>query len=203
MGEPAGVGFYRDRKVKVEHPRLRGVEGEMELRTYGKLRKRGEFSEELLGRVLRGVGRLQVPGDAGRISELAGDQKVDMGRRPDSLLALLGLSEDPGYRDLEFPLSVGKKWNYTYRARLRGERIPFLRSVEISVVGIEQITTAAGTFSAFKLVKEDWYRRSRWITTYFYSPETRSVVKSLYDSSVGSGSGGKREIELVKFGSAR
>src|SRR3990167_256251 len=50
-----GSVFIGDRKVKVEHPRLRGVEGEMELRTYGKLKKRGEFSEELLGRVLRGL----------------------------------------------------------------------------------------------------------------------------------------------------
>ena len=52
--QPGSV-FIADRKVKVEHPRLRGVEGEMELRTYGKLKNRGEFSEELLGRVLRGL----------------------------------------------------------------------------------------------------------------------------------------------------
>src|SRR3989304_4804221 len=52
--QPGSV-FIGDRKVKVEHPRLRGVEGEMELRTYGKLKKRGEVSEELLGRVLRGL----------------------------------------------------------------------------------------------------------------------------------------------------
>lgn len=51
----AGSVFIGDRKVRVEHPRIRGVEGEMGLRTYGKLKKRGEFSEELLGRVLRGL----------------------------------------------------------------------------------------------------------------------------------------------------
>ncbi|MGH7830288.1 MAG: IS256 family transposase [Candidatus Binatia bacterium] len=52
--QPGSV-FIGDRKVKVEHPRLRGVEREMELRTYGRMKKRGEFSEELLGRVLRGL----------------------------------------------------------------------------------------------------------------------------------------------------
>lgn len=52
--QPGSV-FIGDRKVKVEHPRLRGVEGEMELRTYRKLKERGAFSEELLGRVLRGL----------------------------------------------------------------------------------------------------------------------------------------------------
>lgn len=50
-----GSIFIGDRKVRVEHPRLRGVEGEMELRTYGKMKKRGAFSEELLGRALRGL----------------------------------------------------------------------------------------------------------------------------------------------------
>jgi transposase-like protein len=52
--QPGSV-FIGDRKVKVEHPRLRGVEGEMKLRTYGKMKKRGAFSEELLGRALRGL----------------------------------------------------------------------------------------------------------------------------------------------------
>ncbi len=50
-----GSIFIGDRKLKVEHPRLRGVEGEMGLRTYRKLKERGRFSEELLGRVLRGL----------------------------------------------------------------------------------------------------------------------------------------------------
>lgn len=52
--QPGSI-FIGDHKVKVEHPRLRGVEGEMGLRTYRKLRERGRFSEELLGRVLRGL----------------------------------------------------------------------------------------------------------------------------------------------------
>ena len=51
----AGSVFIGDRKVKLEHPRLRGPEGEMGLRTYGKLKERGRFSEELLGRVLGGL----------------------------------------------------------------------------------------------------------------------------------------------------
>jgi len=50
-----GSVFIGDRKVKVEHPRLRGVKGEMGLGTYGKMKERGAFSEELLGRVLRGL----------------------------------------------------------------------------------------------------------------------------------------------------
>ena len=50
-----GSVFIGDRKVKLDHPRLRGPQGEMGLRTYGKQKERGKFSEELLGRVLRGL----------------------------------------------------------------------------------------------------------------------------------------------------
>jgi hypothetical protein len=77
--------------------------------------------------------------------------------------------------------------------------------VQVRVSGIEDVITPAGTFRAFKLEKEDSTGpASRWLTTYFYSPEIRSVIKSHYDSSHGTdGTGGKREIELIKFGSQR
>ena len=50
-----GSVFIGDRKVKVEHPRLRGPLGEMRLKSYEKLRDSGVFSEELLDKVLRGL----------------------------------------------------------------------------------------------------------------------------------------------------
>jgi len=52
--QPGSV-FIGDGKVRLEHPRLRGVEGEMGLRTSRKLKEQGRFSVELLGRVLRGL----------------------------------------------------------------------------------------------------------------------------------------------------
>ena len=51
-----GSVFIGDQKIKrVQHPRLRGPEGEIELRSYQKLKEPGGFSEELLGKVLRGI----------------------------------------------------------------------------------------------------------------------------------------------------
>jgi len=50
-----GSVFIGDQKVVVEHPRLRGPRGEMGLRSYEELKKPGVFSEELLGKVLRGL----------------------------------------------------------------------------------------------------------------------------------------------------
>jgi len=53
-GQPGSV-FIGDQKVRVMHPRLRGPHGEIPLPTYRKLRARRAFSEELLGKVLRGL----------------------------------------------------------------------------------------------------------------------------------------------------
>ena len=52
--QPGSV-FVGDRKLGVEHPRLRGPRGEIELKTYRRLREPKGFSEELLGKVLRGL----------------------------------------------------------------------------------------------------------------------------------------------------
>jgi len=50
-----GSIYLGDQKIAVEHPRLRGPEGEVKLKTYEQLKHRGGFSEELLGQVLRGM----------------------------------------------------------------------------------------------------------------------------------------------------
>ena len=51
--QPGSV-FIGDQKVPVMRPRLRGPDGERALPTYAKLKERQAFSEELLGRALRG-----------------------------------------------------------------------------------------------------------------------------------------------------
>lgn len=50
-----GSIYIGDQKIKVEHPRLRGHAGEIELQSYKKLKEPGAFSEELLNKVLRGM----------------------------------------------------------------------------------------------------------------------------------------------------
>jgi putative transposase len=65
-GKPLYSGLYKwayqqgsiycgDQKIHVNHPRLRGPEGEIALSTYETLKQRGTFSEELLARALRGI----------------------------------------------------------------------------------------------------------------------------------------------------
>lgn len=50
-----GSVYIGDQKIKAEHPRLRGPLGEIELKSYGKLKSPEGFSEELLNKVLRGI----------------------------------------------------------------------------------------------------------------------------------------------------
>ena len=126
------------------------------------------------------------------------------GREFTILTAMLGRGDTKLWQVLQFPLFVGKKWDYEYRVGTLGAGpSTYTRSAEIRVTGIEEITTPGGKFRAFKIEKEDWSGRSRWATTCFYSPDAKSIVKFFYDTSVGGGDQGKTETELIKFGSAR
>jgi len=132
-----------------------------------------------------------------------GEEREELNPVPPLLWQLLG-----GDRVVSPPLSVGKKWSYEYTVRITvpvpcSPCFHFLRrAVEINVVGLENVTTEAGTFEAFKLVREDRPKTSwsRQVTTYSFSRATRSVVKMFYDGSVDTGIGMKREIELIKYG---
>jgi len=129
-------------------------------------------------------------------------EKVKLARNEpgeDLLLLLGGTDERP---DFKFPLTVGQKWTYQYETTPRASSRSQTRLSEIAVTGVEQVTTAAGSFKVFKLVKsERWSRTvkrggmSGNSSTYFFSPDTKSVVKSSFIND----SGGTREIELVKF----
>ena len=49
-----GSIYMGDQKIPLEHPRLRGPKGEIALQSYQRLKAPGSFSEELLGKMLRG-----------------------------------------------------------------------------------------------------------------------------------------------------
>ncbi len=50
-----GSIYIGDQKVQVDHPRMRGPKGEIDLESYKRLRAPGAFSEELLSKALRGI----------------------------------------------------------------------------------------------------------------------------------------------------
>jgi hypothetical protein len=134
---------------------------------------------------------------------LEGGEKSEVQQAVRELRRMLAIDDE--VRLLQFPLSVGKKWSTQYRQQI----INGVRNLttETNVTGLEEITTPAGKFRAFKI--ERWgsaaavknvgkapgskTRNYEW--TYYYSPQTQSIVKYAYEDEEG----GTREIELVKF----
>ena len=152
-----------------------------------------------------GVYELVVSQAAVRLYQVEGDQKTELDIKPDgptqALLRLVGKSNQRP--DLKFPLSQGQKWTYQFVTRPPASKFDQRRSAEVNVAGTEEVTTPAGSFKVYKLIKtESWTVGSvrgtgnSSTTTYFYSPETRSIVKS---SSANEGNAGTIETELIKF----
>jgi hypothetical protein len=134
-----------------------------------------------------------------KLYQVEGSQKTELVINQEGptegLLSLIGKSDQRA--NLKFPLSVGQKWTYSYRQRPAGARRDQEYSVEINVAGIEEVTTPAGTFKAYKIVGDTtWGRQGHSTSTYFYSPETKSIVKR---SNKNENSGGTVQAELVKF----
>jgi hypothetical protein len=152
-----------------------------------------------------GLYELSVSQAAVKIYQISGSQKNEIPIQPDGptqgLLRLVGKSDQRP--DLKFPLSAGQKWTYEFVTRPPGSKFDQRRSAEVNVAGMEQVTTPAGSFKAYRLIRsESWstgsQRGSRGssTTTYFYSPETRSIVKS---SNMNENNPGTVETELIKF----
>jgi hypothetical protein len=126
-----------------------------------------------------------------------------IGRQPGKELQSTRLTASS--RDLQFPLFVGKTWQYTYEVDIpKGTRH---RHVTIRVLDRETIDTAAGNFQTFKIEKYiQWARAGGlWGTAvenvqaiYFYSPETKSIVKYRSEATDGA----TREVELIQFGAS-
>src|SRR5262245_27327525 len=159
------------------------------------------FASSTIG--LDGIYELAYSQEKVNIFEVTDRQKIELNlhRDPELLLSLLGLSKDRS--DLKFPFSVGQKWDYEYKFQTAGSSTSQNRSVGVSVVSVEQVNTPAGSFRAFKLSAEaNWLRRGARSqggskTVYFYSTETKSIIKNSYEEREGA----IRTIELVKFGS--
>jgi hypothetical protein len=167
--------------------------------------RKGQFASST--EQLDGMYELSITQGVVKIYEAGGSQKNEVLIQPDGssqgLLRLIGKSDQPDRPNLKFPLLAGQKWTYQYVTRPPNTRRDQRRSVEVSVIGIEQVTTPAGTFKAYRLIRSDsWSAAGQYgsggsmTTTYFYSPDTRSIVKS---STVNDNNPATVEIELIKF----
>ena len=138
------------------------------------------------------------------VMRLEGGEKSEVRQAVGELRRMLAIED---VRELlQFPLSVGKKWSTHFEQETNSTANRKL-ATETNVTGFEEITTPAGKFRAFKI--ERWgsagaiprsgrqagSRTRNYEWTYYYSPQTQSIVKYTYSDEEG----GTREIELVKF----
>jgi putative ABC transport system substrate-binding protein len=115
--------------------------------------------------------------------------------------------DDPKRKWLDFPLLVGKKWSFNYHSdrTQRTVRRP-LANAEVVGQPEEPIETPAGKFQALEIHRTD-YLATREGTSpaylrYFYSPETKSVIrlKAEIDPSHRVLPGQQFELELISHG---
>jgi len=146
--------------------------------------------------LLNGTYELAIVDGKLKVASVNGSQKEELEPRPPALSCLLGFCPN-----LDFPLTVGKQWTREYKAAYIGGTQQIARKVTYEIKGIEQVTTPAGAFRAFKLESDDRSGpQDYFVTTYWYSPETKSAVKSKFDSSAGGRNTGlQSEKDLIKF----
>jgi hypothetical protein len=110
---------------------------------------------------------------------------------------------DSELKPLNFPLTSGNSWSYRYQAT-DGRGRKSWRDAEVKVIGpaAQPIQTAAGQFKAIEMQRIETWGRAERKTTYFYSEDTRSVVKLTAD--ISSPINNQRyEMELLKYSAGK
>jgi hypothetical protein len=107
-------------------------------------------------------------------------------------------------RSLQFPLQVGKRWQYTSNWLFKPKQSQGTIAVVVTVSSYESIDVPAGRFEAFKLLAvgelggsspSNTFYAGQTTTTYWYSPAARAVVKSIHHNPYQ----GTTTVELVDF----
>lgn len=91
----------------------------------------------------------------------------------------------------DFPLAVGKKWDFSAKGFYRGNRVNW--SYVNTVEGYEDVTTKAGTFKAFKLrrdvtihVMDSRGGRPSWTEMNWFAPAAKVTVKFTTTNATGT-----------------
>ena len=105
------------------------------------------------GRRLQGVYELRYSGEQFQVRK--DKQPINSQEaNPGFLLAMVGRGRYQGGQYLKFPLNTGQKWSQQYESGARASRVILTWNSETAVKGVENITTQAGKFAVFKVVRE-------------------------------------------------
>lgn len=90
-------------------------------------------------------------------------------------------------KSLNFPLEIGKKWDYKYNMKNKVNGTPSRWQFDASVVAFEKVKVPAGEFDAYKIQAKGFWKNEtsgysgRAQLTEWYAPSARTVVKTEFD----------------------
>lgn len=100
-----------------------------------------------------------------------------------------GTTYEPSEESLNFPMTVGKSWNFHHVQRTADATLEVSGHDEI--VAFERVQVAAGLFDAFKIVSHGVNTKllerlysAPFTRTYWYAPSVKKVIKSDYSLSL-------------------
>ena len=112
------------------------------------------------------------------------------------------LVSHPFRKVLDFPIFVGKKWKDTVRGRTATKREVTFEN-EFQIEGVEEVTTPAGIFKAFKIYQKQTVTippGSNGWACYWYSPIAKNTVKTEVEkSSYWAGVTWPQDTELISY----
>jgi hypothetical protein len=121
----------------------------------------------------------------------------------DNYFAATVYHTDGDLKPLDFPLNPGKSWSYRYQGTSARGRTMW-RDAEVKVIGptTQPVKTKAGQFKAVEIQRVETWGGAERKSTYFYSPDTKSVVKLVADTASPT-TNVHMELELIKFSAGR
>jgi hypothetical protein len=128
---------------------------------------------------------------------------------PLTLTAELNVVDSPRQSEtnprlLNFPLAVGKRWQYTSTWLFKPKSSRGSIAAAVAVVSYEPIEVPAGRFDAFKIEAlaelggsspSNTFYAGQATTTYWYAPAARAIVKSIHHNPYQ----GTTTVELVEL----
>jgi hypothetical protein len=114
------------------------------------------------------------------------------------------LQSESNQRLLQFPLEVGRRWQYTSEWLFKPKGSRGTLAVDVAVAGYESIEVPAGRFDAFKLLAvgelggsapSGTFFAGKTSTTIWYAPAARAIVKSIHFNPYQ----GTTTVELTGF----
>ena len=108
---------------------------------------------------------------------------------------------NPTFKPLDFPLTPGKTWSYKYERTSTRTGRTTSRDAQVTVIGpvSKPITTPAGQFKVIEIQRTETLGRAERKSTYFYSKESKSVVKMTAVTSGPRRGTRHYELELIKY----